>query len=35
MTDKPILVTGAAGRTGRRMVKALTKRGAQVRAFVR
>lgn len=35
MTDKPILVTGAAGRTGRRMVKALTERGAQVRAFVR
>lgn len=35
MPDKPILVTGAAGRTGRRMVKALTERGAQVRAFVR
>jgi uncharacterized protein YbjT (DUF2867 family) len=35
MTDKPILVTGAAGRTGRRMVKALTERGSQVRAFVR
>jgi uncharacterized protein YbjT (DUF2867 family) len=35
MSDKPILVTGAAGRTGRRMVKALTARGARVRAFVR
>ncbi len=31
----PILVTGAAGRTGRRMVAALAARNAQVRAFVR
>src|SRR5258708_27943912 len=31
----PILVTGAAGRTGRRMVEALVARNADVRAFVR
>ena len=31
----PILVTGAAGRTGRRMVAALVARDARLRAFVR
>jgi uncharacterized protein YbjT (DUF2867 family) len=31
----PVLVTGASGRTGRRMVAALVARNAQVRAFVR
>lgn len=31
----PILVTGASGRTGRRMVAALAARNARVRAFVR
>src|ERR1700742_4845111 len=32
---RPILVTGASGRTGRRMVAALAARNARVRAFVR
>jgi len=32
---KPILVTGASGKTGRRMVAALAARGAAVRAFIR
>ena len=32
---KPILVTGAAGKTGRRVVAALAGKGAVVRAFVR
>src|SRR5262245_10802533 len=31
----PILVTGASGKTGRRVVAALAKRGGRVRAFVR
>jgi len=31
----PILVTGASGNTGRRIVSALTARGAKVRAFIR
>jgi uncharacterized protein YbjT (DUF2867 family) len=31
----PILITGASGRTGRRMVAALAARNARVRAFVR
>jgi uncharacterized protein YbjT (DUF2867 family) len=35
MSDKLILVTGAAGRTGRRIIKALIARGGRVRAFVR
>jgi len=35
MSDKPILVTGAAGRTGLRIIKALIARGVRVRAFVR
>lgn len=30
-----ILVTGASGQTGRRVISALSKRGAEVRAFVR
>ena len=33
--EGPILVTGASGRTGRRMVAALAARHARVRAFVR
>jgi uncharacterized protein YbjT (DUF2867 family) len=32
---KPILVTGASGKTGRRVIAALAKRGRTVRAFVR
>ena len=32
---KPILVTGATGKTGRRVVTAIAKRGGAVRAFVR
>ncbi|AMN44002.1 SDR family oxidoreductase [Rhodoplanes sp. Z2-YC6860] len=32
---KPILVTGASGKTGRRVVAALAKKGGVVRAFVR
>jgi uncharacterized protein YbjT (DUF2867 family) len=32
---KPILVTGASGKTGRRVVAALAKRGGHVRAFIR
>jgi uncharacterized protein YbjT (DUF2867 family) len=32
---KPILVTGASGKTGRRVVAAIAKRGGKVRAFVR
>ncbi|MBM3530599.1 MAG: NAD-dependent epimerase/dehydratase family protein [Alphaproteobacteria bacterium] len=32
---KPILVTGASGRTGRRVVAALAGRGGPVRAFIR
>jgi uncharacterized protein YbjT (DUF2867 family) len=35
MPGKPILITGASGRTGRRMVKALSERGLQVRGLVR
>jgi uncharacterized protein YbjT (DUF2867 family) len=31
----PVLVTGASGRTGRRVVKALAARGASVRVFIR
>ena len=33
--DKPILVTGATGNTGRALVDALARRGALVRAMVR
>ena len=33
--DKPILVTGATGNTGRALVDALARRGAPVRAMVR
>jgi uncharacterized protein YbjT (DUF2867 family) len=32
---KPILVTGASGKTGRRVVAALAKKGSVVRAFIR
>jgi len=32
---KPILVTGASGKTGRRVIAAIAKRGGAVRAFVR
>lgn len=32
---KPILVTGASGKTGRRVVAALAKKGGVVRAFIR
>ena len=32
---KPILVTGASGKTGRRVIAAIAKRGGIVRAFVR
>jgi uncharacterized protein YbjT (DUF2867 family) len=35
MTDDLILITGASGRTGRRMIDRLLKRGRSVRAFVR
>ena len=31
----PVLVTGASGRTGRRVVSALAKTGLEVRAFIR
>jgi len=33
--DRPVLVTGATGNTGRALVDALTRRGAPVRAMVR
>src|SRR5262245_20073653 len=32
---QPILVTGASGKTGQRVVAAIAKRGGKVRAFVR
>ena len=32
---KPILVTGASGKTGQRAVAAIAKKGGKVRAFVR
>jgi nucleoside-diphosphate-sugar epimerase len=32
---KPILVTGASGKTGQRMVASIAKKGGTVRAFVR
>ncbi len=35
MNTKPILVTGASGQTGRKVVSALLARNAKVRAFVR
>lgn len=34
-SKKPILVTGASGKTGRRVVAALVAKGAAVRAFIR
>ena len=33
--NRPVLVTGASGRTGRRVVSALAKTGVEVRAFIR
>ena len=33
--SKPILITGASGKTGQRMVASIAKRGGTVRAFVR
>lgn len=33
--NRPVLVTGASGRTGRRVVSALAKTGLEVRAFIR
>jgi uncharacterized protein YbjT (DUF2867 family) len=33
--DRPILVTGASGKTGQRVVAEITKKGGTVRAFVR
>ncbi len=33
--SKPILITGASGKTGQRMVASIVKRGGTVRAFVR
>ena len=33
--DRPILVTGASGKTGQRMVASIAKKGGTVRAFVR
>jgi uncharacterized protein YbjT (DUF2867 family) len=35
MADKPILVTGAAGKTGRAVLRSLNREGVPVRAFVR
>ena len=32
---KPILVTGASGKTGQRVVAAVARKGGMVRAFVR
>ena len=32
---KPILITGASGKTGRRVVAAIASKGGAVRAFIR
>lgn len=34
-TERPILVTGAAGKTGQAVIRALSAKGAPIRAFVR
>lgn len=34
-SERPILITGASGKTGRRVVEAIARRGANVRALVR